>query len=452
MFNLSDFKLSDYHWIYPKKDGVKVVLGFDIFKNQVLIWRTTKLNCLDAELQTFPYREKFLSDEFFTELSEILKLYSQTLTSEKQVSAYFVIPDCMVSMDTATLPQMRGKSREMALEGHLNNLYKDIKEYELKRYLVSANKKNLTYVLAVTQQKQLSKIKDVMSENKLSPKFTVFSSSALINCVLHLHPAYRKKSFIFMDIREEYTQIAICYHGRTFGFTRLMLGYKHLSKEDVLQENMLYDHDVANLAILNAQEKAQMKKLTVSNNAAGDLEAVADDVIHQLEQGINLNRKEQSRGLKYASAFLGGTDEEQEDEEEPIEEEPEDEEQEPEEETGPKQKVFTRKSPRRLPKYMFRPEPTDERGFVYENFRMFTKWAMLYYKWLKDLEYLQDFDFVLVNLPEKYSYLIERANSEEEKSLLPYELLEKSADTQVPSEPDLFGALYAGVYNKRFDF
>lgn len=460
MVFLSDFKLSDYHWIKPRKDGVKVVVGFDIYHKTVRIWRTKKLNFSDSELQEFPFREEFLSEGFFAELQEILKLYAAGLSSEKQVYCHLVVPDCMTTMDAVTIPQMGAKKREVALEGVLNNLLADIKQYELKRYLYSTKSKIFVYTYAFVAQKGFSELNKALGENKLSAKFTTFESCSRLNGVLHLRPAFKKKDFLFMDIQEDSTDVIVCLRGRVFAFTRLQLGRKHLSRTEMLQENMLYNHDVANLAILNAQEKAKSKKLTVSEKGSEEsLEAVADDVIQQLQQGVNLNaeeiskeekKEEQARGLEFAVKSLA--EPAAEDEEEEVEEESESEEEETEEAHGPRQKVFKRMTPKRLPKFMLRPEPTDEQGYVYENFRMFIKWAILYQKWLKDSEYVEALDCCLVNLPKEYEFLMDRANNGEDKSEISFELLGEVGEKDVSDCLDMVGVLYAGMYNKRFNF
>ena len=117
-----------------------------------------------------------------------------------------------------------------------------------------------------------------------------------------------------------------------------------------------------------------------------------------------------------------------------------------------KKKVFARKMPKRLPKFMLRPVPEEPEGIMYENFRMFIKWALLYNAQLKRQEYLPKMECVAVNLPAEYAFLIDKANAEEEKSELPFEYLGDLGNENVGGNLDLVGALYTGIYNKRQNF
>ncbi len=456
MVNFSDFQLSDLKKTYPPKSGLTVVIGFDTIRKFVRFWRATDLNFAEADVREFPYKESFLSEEFFNEFREICGNYVSTLPDSKQMVSYLVMPDCMVSMDNVSLPHMPRKNRDAALSSHLQNLYKNYKDLQFNKYIISSNKQSFTFFLTVLKKSRLTELYRAMTESKLYSKITTFTGNCLINSVLHFKPNMRKKSFIFLDIHNEYTNVAVCVKGRTAAFTSFMLGTMHLSSEQVLQENMQYDHDVADLAIINAKEKAKMKQLTV---AGTDLESEVNDIMQQFGEGEKSespafgSEKGKEGDLQSVAEDLASSAEEREiaaqfdaedaaDEAERLNEQLQ-------QETR-KKKVFVRKMPKRLPKFMLRPEPTDEQGVIYENFRMFIKWAMLYYKWIKEQEYMHEFDCVLVNMPEKYAFLIDRANAEDDKSELPFEYM--GADEAIADNLEMIGALFAGVYNKRENF
>lgn len=456
---LSDFKLSDLKKAPPAKHGLSLVIAFDTIHKTVRFWRVFNLVFRDADVREFPFRESFLSAEFFAEFREICASYVAELPSNRQIACYLVMPDSMVTMDHISLPQMASKKREAALGAHLQNLYKNYKELQFNRYIASSNRQYVTYFLTVLKKIRLTELYRAMAENKLYSKITTFWGNCVVNGVLRFAPHYRRKNFLFFDLHADHTDVAICLKGRTAGFGCIMLGTNHLGAESVLQENMQYDHDVADLAILNAKEKARMKQLTVDE---GSLDEVADDVIQQLAEGVNRNETDgqnapetdgQSAPETEALAEIAAENAaaEQLDAEDAQEEEERRRNELAERlAESRKKKVFARKMPKRLPKFMLRPEPEDREGVVYENFRMFIKWALLYNKSLKAQEFMPALDCVLVNLPEEYGFVIDRANSEEEGNELPFELFRAEAGTG--GYLGMIGALYAGVYNKRENF
>lgn len=463
MFNLSEIKLSDLRKVRPSKNGLNLVIGFDTAHKSVRFWRTLKLSFREADAQEFPFREQFLSDEFFAEFREICSSYVASLPSNRQIACYLVMPDCMVTMDNVSLPQMPAKKREAAMTAYLQNLYKNYKEFQFNRYVLSSNRQYTTYLMTVLKKARLTELYRAMAENKLYSKITTFGANCIVNSILHFRPAFRRKNFLFFDLHDDFTNLALCIKGKTAGFARIMLGSKHLAAPNVLQENMQYDHDVADLAILNAKEKARMKQLTISEEEDKEnLNTVADDVMLQLAEGKNRNElpeeaQNAQTGFQAAVEELAETAEERALAEQFDAEDAAEAEQQRQAELlqqmaeARKKKVFARKMPKRLPKFMLRPEPEDREGVVYENFRMFIKWAALYNKFLKGQEYMPALDCVLVNLPEEYRFVIDRANSEEEKSELPFELFtagEEGADGSL----DMIGALYAGMFNKRENF
>lgn len=79
------------------------------------------------------------------------------------------------------------------------------------------------------------------------------------------------------------------------------------------------------------------------------------------------------------------------------------------------------------------------------------KWALLYYSQMQKYEYITDFDFILVNMEEKYHFLIDRANSDEEQNPIRFEILDNLGEN-VNMHLSLIGALFSGLYNKRQNF
>ncbi len=462
---LMDFKFEDIKKIYPSKKSLNLIVGFDCVSQQILLLRMFGLDFKNCDYQSFNYTNSFLSENFYEEFEVILNQYFTTLPSIHSLATYVVLPDDMITMDDIALPIMKANKLFDALTTTIQKEFKNYKELTFNHYIAGKNRQYVVYYVTILRKNYLTKLYKSLSINKMYPKISSYSTNCMVNAILYFKPNYRKKSFIFLDIKEDYTQVGIIVKGKTAGFSQFRLGYRHLLEDKVLQENMQYNHGVADLAIINAKEKARMKQLTIEDDPT-DLEWIANSVEEQLNDGINKNEFNESvskvvnetqtfneKSLKETAEEILSTYIEDEKDEKNIEGNEEDlKTQEIQEiQDARKKKIFTRKMPKRLPKFMLRDEPTTQEGYLYENFRMFMKWALLYYSQMQKYEYITDFDFILVNMEEKYHFLIDRANSDEEQNPIRFEILDNLGEN-VNMHLSLIGALFSGLYNKRQNF
>ena len=442
--SFSRFSFDDLMQTAPSKKALNIIVGFDCVYKQVRIMRLFGLDFANAVVQEFPFANHFLSEKFFYEFKQIFEAYFQTLPTAGQLACYVVLPDKAVVMDHISLPNIKKSKIDSAIIASLQNDYKNYKEMQFNGQFVGGNRQYVTYYLTAVKKLNLTNLYRCMAVNRLYPKATSYVANCMINSLLYFKPAFRRRSFIFMDMKSEYTRFAFCVKGKTI------------------------NHDVADLAIINAKEKAKMKALTVEA-IPEDLADVADSVTEQLIAANNLNETvDNSVSEVLASAeesvpqvnpldvAVGEIVNDGEDAPDEFDEELAEEERRErlmnEMLEARKKKVFARKMPKRLPKFMLRPVTEEPEAILYENFRMFIKWALLYNSHLKQQEYLPKMECVVVNMPEKYAFLIDKANEGEEASELPFEYLEPFGDENVVGNLELVGALFAGMYNKRQNF
>ena len=104
---------------------------------------------------------------------------------------------------------------------------------------------------------------------------------------------------------------------------------------------------------------------------------------------------------------------------------------------------------RKLPKFMQRPEPQSANEFVYENFRIYIKWALELVRNNTEIFALGVPDSVVVNLPKQFSSLFPINFAGTGVEFTPLAHLE-SAD--ISDNLELYGALYAKKFNKPNNF
>lgn len=376
-----------------------------------------------------------LDEHFFERFQKVVKEFAQDTPSETVRKITVILPDNAVLTDTMRIPTMKGLGQtKKTLDITLGGLYRNFKDLHVASYVAKQNKQYSTFAIAAVQKEIASSIYAACSENKLLVDTLTYASSASISGVVSLNPKLKNASYLFLDIKDVYSRFVFVANGKAVGFYKLPFGLEFLRKPKVTQEDMLFDHSYAELTVLNAREKAKSKKLTVM--AFGD---ELSDAIRDIEDETSDLSEDMENTEQVA-------DEENVDLEEEIitEEEPEIE----VEQVIPlrpqvNQKIFTRKLPRKLPKFMQREIPETEEGIIYENFRVFVKWALTLIDGNKKLTELGKPEFVYVNLPHDLESVIDKVNEKEEENGIKFTNLKSDIEeAEILSNIELYGGLF----------
>lgn len=174
---------------------------------------------------------------------------------------------------------------------------------------------------------------------------------------------------------------------------------------------MLFDHSLAELAVINARERAKSKKLTVMEDEEDE------------EDLLPIDAEEGAAAMAESETLTVGT-----------------------------QKVL-KKTPRKLPKFMLRDLPETEEGIAYENFRVFMKWALTLIDSNKKITDLGKLEYVCVNLPEDLAGVVAKANEESaENGILFTRLKTEGIAPLVTTNLDLYGGLFPRQINPAVKF
>ena len=105
-------------------------------------------------------------------------------------------------------------------------------------------------------------------------------------------------------------------------------------------------------------------------------------------------------------------------------------------------KLFKKKA-RKLPKFMQREIPESAEGILYENFRIFEKWALTLIGGNEKLTEIAKPGFVCVNIPDDLAYVLNKVNEEEKENGISFTALPRgNADSAVTSNLELYGGLF----------
>lgn len=380
-----------------KKDTPVFVISTDVNSKFINVLSMMGNDLTSITITKLPYKTRPLDDEFFEKLKVILENFLKDKPSKDVMAVYVVFPNECVSTDIINIPTIGKKQMHSSLDINLEDNYKNKKDLILKKQVLIANKQYSAYFILGVHKQLIANFYSVLSNCGMYAKHSSYVSNCLISGALHLQPKRKHDSFIFVDIKAEHTYFAITNNGKTIGHYYLQFGYKILENNKLAYENMLVNHDLAEITVLNAKEKAKAKQLT----------SLAEEPEHESE-GENTSQPQVQEG-----------------------------------------KVLGKKVPKRLPKFMQRPTPETEEEMACENFRIFTKWILLvantYARKGKEFE----LEYALINMPEKFNYILNKV-PEENKNMLKFVAFNENIglSEEVKENLELFGALYLSQFNK----
>ena len=380
-----------------------------------------------------------ITDEaFIGKFKDAVAEFVAETPSERVRMVSLVLPDNAVAMDAVNVPTMRNRNlTQNALGLTLGELYSNLGELKVRSQVAAQNKQFTTFTTAAVQKKLLSELYAVCAEHKLLVDTTTFASGSAAAAITALNPKMKTASYMLVDIKDVYTRFVFVAGGKATGYYILPFGLEFLARGKYVQEDMLFDHTLGELTVLNAREKAKAKKLTV--------------LAEQSEE-----QEEETPAEPAAPAQPQEPDEDDEEIEDIEEPEPAPGVMEMIGETFSMNagqrivtpKIMAKKAPRRLPKFMQRPIPETPEGITEENFRVFVKWALTLLASNDKLTNLGRPECVYVNIPQSLSFVLDKANEELEENGIEFKLLDNGEyDANVLVNLELYGGFFPRAIN-----
>lgn len=116
--------------------------------------------------------------------------------------------------------------------------------------------------------------------NRFLPTFVTFPANTTVNAVGKLRPKFKRSSYLMLDIKENCTRVIFAVKGHAVGASVLPFGFEILSDKKVVAEDMLFDHSFADLTVINANERAKAKSLTMMAEDRSQTELEPGDVVN----------------------------------------------------------------------------------------------------------------------------------------------------------------------------
>ena len=351
-----------------------------------------------------PYHATAMDDGFFDELSQILRLYKQKHTAKSLPDVSLLLPDDFFLTDMITIPNMGKKAVNNSLNLVIGTVYQNKSDLTYNTFLLSQNKQTAQYGLVGIRTALLERFEAVFDDAGYRLENVTFVSNAMADGAMALNPKLRGETCLLLDMKDTSAHFTFLNKGRTLGTYRLPFGRTVLHPSQLAAEDLLFDHSAAEALVQNAKEKAKAKMTITDILGAMD----ADD-----------------EALSQTGSFPGVSEEDAEEE------------------------VTEARGGRKLPKFMLRETPTDQKGFIYENFRIFMKWTLDLIASNPKITALGEIETVYVNMPQEYRFLFNVVNEEKEENGVIFAPMFSGA---APKVLELLGGCYVKQYNKLNNF
>lgn len=492
--------------IFPGRKQLNLIIGFDTINYNLKIMRVLSRDTHSVKVDFVSVNQDyFIRGEWEKILAEGLPEYMSKQSFDQSFAVHLVLPDGVIGADVFNVPTLQRAKMETALETSLKDLYFFYNDYKFNKAIVSSNKTNTTFEVIMASKSLLNRVYKSLNELKLYVKNATFAANATVNAALALRPKNKKQSFIMLDISPESARVIAVSGGQTVGWKQLKFGYNVFAYEKVMIENNIVFNDIAQIAVINATEKAKKKKMTEQVEEDEDDAAIIEEnalVVNEIDKHseeinkidnsdlanvidsaeairaekdknavlsensnangavITENTAENANATNNSSANTSSENTSDNGSAEAAvtstEAKPETAAQEAKPDAKPevkpepvKVKAYQRKI-KKLPAYMQRPVPETIEGVRVENFRLFVKHVMLMKMQIEQGGIYTVPQYALVNMPKDYAYIIDETNKEDDDNGFEFRFFEpeKEDNVELSEHLDLFGALFMNQFNK----
>lgn len=425
-----------------------VIIGFDTVNYNLKVMSVIGRNAATAKVTFIPVdKTHFINGDWHNIVYEGLKGYFERESFNTAFAVHLVLPDNVIGTDVFFTPTFAKTKMLASLDTVMKDQYFFFKDYKFNKAIISTNKTNTGFQIVMIAKAVLNSVYKALGDHKLYVKNSTYAANACVNSALALRSKNRKQSFIFLDVSPDSARIIAVNNGVTIGWKQLKFGYNIFAYEKVMIENNVVYNDTAQIAVINATERARKKKMTAleeddtDDTAFIDENAItsnkisgADTVEDVAEAGAsdvdNANPATEAKadGEHSENAALDSAVK-------AVKAEP------------VKVKTYQRKY-KKLPMYMQRPTPETIEGIRVENFRMFLKHALLMKMQIEQAGIYTAPQYLYVNMPADYAYIIDETNKDNDGFEVRFFDPKKENNVEFSEHLDLFGALFMGQFNK----
>ena len=338
------------------------------------------------------YTPRAFDKAFMEALGETVKQEMERNPNLDVQRVWLIMPDQLFLQDTVSIPVIHRKAMQQSLSLAVEAIYQNAEELNLMTYPVQQNKQTVTFGLVGVRREIINDLNNTFTDIGAPIHGITFASNAMVNGALALNSKLRNSTFLLLNIKEYCARFAFVVRGCTMGYYDLPFGYGVMREDVVCVEDGLFDHSPARRLVQDSIEHAHAKHQTSMLPAGTDS-----------EQGASIETEGQSGRV--------------------------------------------------LPKFMQRPAPQTAQECIYENFRVFLKWALELLNNNREITSIAKVDTVYINMPERYRFLFDVINKKHEGRGITFApLLTEECDASLTDHLELYGGFFMNRFNEANTF
>lgn len=372
-----------------------LVIGLDTKNYTVKIMQNYGNDYRKVNIEQFVCDKNLIDNKKIYEiLDSVFSIYLMDKTLDNP-DVYIVLPEYFISMDLIKIPIMQKAKMKDALKTELKKLYFNYKDLEINSTILSKSKKNVLYSNTIVNKDIIHNCLLATKKHNLNLKNISYTSNCIVNSFLALGNKIKHNNFIILNVLEHSSQLSYVSKDRTLCFSSLPFGYNILDTNEVVTPDLFYDNSTSELAVFNAKEQAKARKSLAETKKQNE---VIDEFEHRNFEDYYKNLL---LSKKHFTKFVYGDFE-------------------------------------------------NKKNNLQKNFTTFIKHILLLKKSVVTYYSFPEPEFAIVNLPKEFSSVFE--NLDTEKIKIRYfnkEIIDKCSLTDYL---DLYGALYAVVFNRGQNF
>ena len=215
----------------------------------------------EVAVESYEYDCNDFSDDFYRRVNECANAFAGKTGAIKKPKLAIVLPDTAVFTDVISVPVMRGKSPKSTLDIMLSGSFPKRNDLTIQEYPADKTKQGYTYFVTGVRTEIVSTLKAVCSSQKNAVSGCSYAAESLILGYGALGGDI-KSSFIFLDVKDNYSRLVFVYKGLVIGSEIIPFGYFIFDKKVVVNEEKLYNHAAASRAVIGAYEFALSNEIS----------------------------------------------------------------------------------------------------------------------------------------------------------------------------------------------
>lgn len=439
-----------------------VILSLDLKNARIKVMKILGQSPKNSIIEFLPFDREFIIHGEYGKMFETGLARYVERANLRFAAFYIVLPDEAITCWKINVPSLSKVKTEEALKAEIDLDLGTPKDFLVNYMLISSNKKLSVYEVCAIRRDVYNDVKSALTRLGIDVRAVTYTSAAVTNAVFALRTKSRQGTYLYTDMREGETVIALVSKEQLISSATLPFGYEMLRTGGIVDENSLLPHDSATVVVAKAMETTTRIKNEgerTEDLITFDLESVGNQMMttaditefsEAVDKAIRSAAEEQHLNTQDKIEQMSDTDMEiaRRFDEATNTHTMEDVTVEPENSNTSDMSVTGNFTDTDLSI-----DAVSHRDMSERNFQTVYKHILLFCDAIKSDPDLPNPDNITMNIPKRFAFLLARANKDASK-IYEFKYFNPSIEDneRFTENLELFGALFTKVYNKSRSF